>query len=62
MLGILLGSIVGKYASYILGAMGIALLLMILEPMQLLLKRRSVLQDVKRLKRLEQRKNQKKHV
>jgi heme exporter protein CcmD len=55
LLSVFLGSLLGKYASYILGAMGIALLLMLIEPVQLMLKRRSVLQDIKRIKRLEQR-------
>ena len=55
LLSVFLGSLLGKYASYILAAMGVALLLMLIEPVQLMLKRRSVLQDIKRIKRLEQR-------
>ena len=54
---VILGSILGNYAVYILGAMGAALLLMLLEPILLMLKRRSILKDVKRFIRLDERKN-----
>ncbi len=52
---LIFSSLLGNYANFILGAMSVALILMLFEPVQLLLKRRSVLQDIKRLKRLEQR-------
>jgi heme exporter protein D len=55
LLGSLFGNILGNYASYILGAMGAALFFMLLEPILLTMKRRSVIQDVKRIKRLEER-------
>ncbi|MEE9445845.1 MAG: heme exporter protein CcmD [Cocleimonas sp.] len=51
----LLGTLLGKYASYILGAMGAALFFMLLEPLLLTIKRRSVIQEVRRFKRLEDR-------
>ena len=50
-----LGSVLGNYASYILGAMGAALFFMLLEPILLIMKRRSVIKEVKRFKRLEER-------
>lgn len=53
---IIFASLLGNYANFILGAMGVALLLMLFEPIQLILKRRVVLHDIKRLKRLQQRK------
>ncbi len=52
---IVFASLLGNYADYILGAMFIAALLMLFEPIQLMLKRRAVLHDIKRLKRLQQR-------
>jgi len=58
LVAIIFASLLGNYANFILGAMGVALLLMLFEPVQLMLKRRSVLQDIKRLKRLEKRRNQ----
>ncbi len=54
---VILGSVLGNYAVYILGAMGAALFLMLLEPILLMLKRRSILKDVKRFIRLDERKN-----
>jgi len=45
----------GNYAPYILSAMGAALFFMLFEPILLIMKRRSVLQDIRRLKRLEER-------
>jgi len=45
----------GGFGAYIWSAMGVAAFLMLLEPLLLVLKRRSILQDIKRLKRLEQR-------
>lgn len=53
---IIFASLLGNYANFILSAMGVALLLMLFEPVQLILKRRVVLHDIKRLKRLQQRK------
>lgn len=53
---IIFASLLGNYANFILSAMGVALLLMLFEPVQLMLKRRLVLHDIKRLKRLQQRK------
>ena len=52
---VLLGSIMGKYAIFILGAMGAALFFMLLEPILLIMKRQSVIQEVRRFKRLEER-------
>ena len=52
---IIFASLLGNYAIFILGAMGVALILMLFEPVQLMLKRRAVLHDIKRLKRLQQR-------
>ena len=54
---VIINSVLGNYAVYILGAMGAALLFMLLEPVLLLLKRRSILKDVKRFIRLDKRKN-----
>jgi len=48
-------ALLGNYASYILGAMGAALFFMLLEPLLLMMKRRSVIQEVRRFKRLEER-------
>ena len=45
----------GNYASYILSAMVIALVLMILEPMLLIMKRRSIIKELKQAKRLDER-------
>ncbi len=45
----------GNYAPFILGSMGAAVLLMLLEPIFLISKRRSILKEVKRIKRLEER-------
>jgi len=50
-----MASLLGNYASFILGAMGSAVFLMLLEPALLVLKRRSALQEVKRTKRQEER-------
>ncbi len=49
----------GGFGVYIWSAMGTALVLMLLEPMMLVIKRRSVLADIKRIKRLEERQNRK---
>ncbi len=54
---VIINSVLGNYAVYILGAMGAALLFMLLEPVLLLLKRRSILKDVKRFIRLDKRQN-----
>jgi len=47
----------GGFGVFIWSAMGIALCLMVLEPMSLILKRRSIIQQIKRNKRLEARKS-----
>ncbi|MEH6455698.1 MAG: heme exporter protein CcmD [Cocleimonas sp.] len=47
----------GGFGVFIWSAMGIALTLMVLEPVSLMIKRRSVLKQIKRTKRLEARKN-----
>ena len=47
----------GGFGAYIWSAMGIAAILMVLEPMTLLLKRRSVVAQIKRNKRLEERRS-----
>ncbi len=47
----------GGFGVFIWSAMGIALTLMILEPVSLIIKRRSVIKQIKRTKRLEARKN-----
>jgi len=49
----------GGFGVYIWSAMATALVLMLMEPMVLAMKRRSVLADIKRIKRLEERKNRK---
>ena len=45
----------GGFGVFIWSAMGIALTLMILEPLSLIIKRRSVLKQIKRNKRLDAR-------
>jgi len=47
----------GGFGAYIWSAMVTALVLMLLEPIMLVIKRRSVLADIKRIKRLEERKS-----
>ncbi len=47
----------GGFGVFIWSAMGIALVLMILEPISLVFKRRSVIKQIKRTKRLEARRN-----
>jgi len=49
----------GGFGAYIWSAMATALVLMLLEPIMLVMKRRSVLADIKRIKRLEERKARK---
>jgi heme exporter protein D len=49
----------GGYGAYIWSAMGAAAFFMLLEPILLMMGRRSVLQEVKRVKRLEERQNRK---
>ncbi len=46
----------GGFGAYIWSAMAVALFLMLVEPIMLVIKRRSVLADIKRIKRLEERK------
>ncbi len=43
------------YAAFIWSAMGIAFLLMLLEPLLLIMQRKSIIKDIKRFKRMEQR-------
>jgi len=50
----------GGFGAYIWSAMATALVLMLLEPMMLVMKRRSVLKEIKRIKRLEERQNRNK--
>ncbi|WP_299872081.1 heme exporter protein CcmD [uncultured Cocleimonas sp.] len=45
----------GGFGAYIWSAMGIAALLMVLEPVTLVFRRRSVIAQIKRNKRLEER-------
>ena len=45
----------GGYGAYIWSVIGVALFFMLLEPFMLILKRRSILQEIKRNKRLQQR-------
>jgi heme exporter protein D len=47
----------GGFGAYIWSAMAVALFLMLVEPIMLVINRRSVLEDIKRIKRLEERKN-----
>ncbi len=47
----------GGFGAYIWSAMGIAALLMILEPLTLIFRRRSVLAQIKRQKRFEERRS-----
>jgi len=45
----------GGYGAYIWSVIGVALFVMLLEPFMLILKRRSILQEIKRNKRLQER-------
>lgn len=45
----------GGYGAYIWSVMAVALFFMLLEPFMLIFKRRSVLQEIKRNQRLEER-------
>jgi len=47
----------GGFGAYIWSAMGVAALLMLLEPISLIIKRRSVLSLIRRNKRLEARRS-----
>jgi len=49
----------GGFGAYIWSAMSVALVLMLLEPIMLIIKRRSVLANIKRIKRLEERQSRK---
>jgi len=49
----------GGFGAYIWSAMSVALVLMLLEPIMLIIKRRSVLENIKRIKRLEERQSRK---
>lgn len=53
--------LLGNYAPFILGAMGAAVFFMLLEPLLLVIKRRSVLQEVKRVRRLDERRKRDTH-
>ena len=46
----------GGFGVFIWSAMGIALTLMVLEPVSLVIKRRSLIKQIKRIKRIEARK------
>jgi len=50
----------GGYGAYIWSAMGATTILMLLEPILLTIKRRAILQEVKRNKRLEERRTRSK--
>ena len=45
----------GGYGGYVWSAMAVAFVLMLLETISLLVQRRSIIRDIKRVKRLEQR-------
>lgn len=45
----------GGYGAFVWSAMGIALVLMLLEPILLVMQRKSIIKDIKRTKRMEQR-------
>ena len=45
----------GGFGAYIWSAMGVALFLMILEPILLIMKRRSIIKGLKQAKRLDER-------
>jgi len=45
----------GGFGAYIWSAMGVALFLMVLEPILLILKRRSIIKELKQAKRLDER-------
>ena len=49
----------GGYGTYIWGAMGAATFFMLLEPALLIAKRRSMIKELKQLKRLEERRARK---
>ncbi len=49
----------GGFGVYIWSAMATALVLMILEPVLLMMKRRSIIKEIKQIKRLEERKARK---
>lgn len=45
----------GGYGAFVWSAMGIAFFLMLLEPLMLVMQRKSIIKDIKRFKRMEQR-------
>jgi heme exporter protein D len=45
----------GGYGAYVWSAMGIVLFLMLLEPLLLIMQRKAILKNIRRMKRLEQR-------
>jgi len=45
----------GGFGAYIWSAMGVALLVMLLEPIFLIMQRKSILKNIKRARRLEKR-------
>ena len=49
----------GGFGAYIWSAMSVALVLMLLEPIMLIIKRRSILANIKRIKRLDDRQSRK---
>ncbi len=45
----------GGYGAFVWSAMGIVLFLMLLEPLLLIMQRKTILKNIRRIKRLEQR-------
>lgn len=45
----------GGYGAFVWSSMGIAFFLMLLEPLMLVMQRKSIIKDIKRIKRMEQR-------
>ncbi len=50
----------GGYGAYVWSAMGVILFLMLLEPLLLVMQRKTILNNIRRFKRLEQRAESKK--
>ncbi len=49
----------GGFGAYIWSAMGAAAFLMLLEPIQLIMKRRAIIKDIVKMKRLDERRSKK---
>jgi len=45
----------GGYGAYVWSSMGIVFFLLLLEPLLLVMQRKSIIKDIKRIKRMEQR-------